>query len=36
MSDEYDDIFEEQDDATELAEDEKEGLIPSYLYARRA
>lgn len=34
MSDEYDDIFEEQDDATELAEDEKEGLIPSYISTR--
>ena len=34
MSDDYGRIFEEQDDATELAEDEKEGLIPSYISTR--
>lgn len=34
MSDDYDDIFEEQDGATELSEEEKDGLIPSYISTR--
>ncbi|MFK7840217.1 MAG: mobile mystery protein B [Bdellovibrionales bacterium] len=34
MNDDFDDIFEESEDGTDLTEEEKEGLIPSYISTR--